>query len=338
MTAAVARPNTPAIERALVQGDLSGLSDAERIAYYQKVCDSLGLNPFTKPFNYLKLSGKTVLYATKDCADQLRANRNISIRIVSREEKDGILVVTARASTPDGREDEDVGAVNVKGLQGDALANAHMKALTKSKRRVTLSICGLGFLDESELETITDVRPAHVEAPPQIQDQQPKKEGNGIRATPTGEDLERSIRDLAADWEKRGFCEATAVLEKVREWAASHGCRLEIKDWPEKLRIEVRGFLQRWLNELKLAVPQEPAPAKTPKKATKKMLAMLDSWCQKCELSPPDKEELCSQFGVDTFADLNEEQASSMIGELADAFAKRQQAAMQRQPGDEEGE
>jgi hypothetical protein len=29
-----------------------------------------------------------------------------------------------------------------------------MKAITKSKRRVTLSICGLGMLDESEIETI----------------------------------------------------------------------------------------------------------------------------------------------------------------------------------------
>jgi hypothetical protein len=31
-----------------------------------------------------------------------------------------------------------------------------MKAETKAKRRVTLSISGLGFLDESEIETIKD--------------------------------------------------------------------------------------------------------------------------------------------------------------------------------------
>ena len=35
-----------------------------------------------------------------------------------------------------------------------ALANAIMKTETKAKRRATLSICGLGFLDESEIETI----------------------------------------------------------------------------------------------------------------------------------------------------------------------------------------
>ncbi|EOV0478051.1 hypothetical protein ACOIM4_001927, partial [Campylobacter coli] len=44
------------------------------------------------------------------------------------------------------------GALNIKNLGGDNLANAIMKAITKAKRRVTLSICGLGMLDESELD------------------------------------------------------------------------------------------------------------------------------------------------------------------------------------------
>jgi hypothetical protein len=42
-------------------------------------------------------------------------------------------------------------AVAVKGLIGEALANAYMKSETKAKRRVTLSIMGLGLLDESEI-------------------------------------------------------------------------------------------------------------------------------------------------------------------------------------------
>jgi len=33
---------------------------------------------------------------------------------------------------------------------------------TKAKRRVTLSLCGLGWLDETEVDTITDARPAVV--------------------------------------------------------------------------------------------------------------------------------------------------------------------------------
>ena len=49
----------------------------------------------------------------------------------------------------------------IAGLKGDALANGLMKAETKAKRRCTLSLCGLGMLDESEIETI----PGAVRAP-----------------------------------------------------------------------------------------------------------------------------------------------------------------------------
>lgn len=43
-------------------------------------------------------------------------------------------------------------------LRGDAKANALMKAETKAKRRVTLSIAGLGWVDETEIDTIPDKR------------------------------------------------------------------------------------------------------------------------------------------------------------------------------------
>ena len=36
-------------------------------------------------------------------------------------------------------------------LKGEVRANAILKAVTKAKRRATLSICGLGWLDESEV-------------------------------------------------------------------------------------------------------------------------------------------------------------------------------------------
>ena len=63
-------------------------------------------------------------------------------------------IVEVYATDATGRQDMDMGVTTVKGLSGDALANAYMKALTKAKRRVTLSLCGLGMLDESEIETI----------------------------------------------------------------------------------------------------------------------------------------------------------------------------------------
>ena len=43
-----------------------------------------------------------------------------------------------------------------------------MKAETKAKRRATLSICGLGMLDETEIETIPDARRQPVAAPVEI--------------------------------------------------------------------------------------------------------------------------------------------------------------------------
>ncbi len=50
------------------------------------------------------------------------------------------------------RTDEDIGSLACPDtMKGEALAIASMKAVTKAKRRVTLSICGLGMLDETEL-------------------------------------------------------------------------------------------------------------------------------------------------------------------------------------------
>lgn len=142
------------IENVLIRGDLSTLSEAERVNYYRKVCDSVGLNPFTRPLEYIKLNGRLVLYAKKDATDQLRQLNKISIKIVAREEIGDVFSVTAQATTPEGRCDESIGAVFVGGAKGDVLANLLMKAETKAKRRVTLSICGLGLLDETEVETI----------------------------------------------------------------------------------------------------------------------------------------------------------------------------------------
>lgn len=141
------------IENTLIQGDLSKLTTEERTKYYLRVCETLGLNPLTKPFEYIRLSGKETLYATRNCTEQLRKVHGVSLQIVARETIGDVYVVTARARLGD-RDDESTGAVPIKGLYGDNLANAYMKAETKAKRRVTLSICGLGLLDESEVETV----------------------------------------------------------------------------------------------------------------------------------------------------------------------------------------
>ena len=150
------------IERVIVAGDLADLSPAERVSYYMKVCDSAGLNPLTKPFEYIRLNGRMTLYALKAATDQIRSIRKISIKIVSREVVEDVYVVTAQATEPSGRCDESTGAVAIAGLKGENRANAYMKAETKAKRRVTLSIAGLGLLDESEIDSIPNAMPVAV--------------------------------------------------------------------------------------------------------------------------------------------------------------------------------
>jgi hypothetical protein len=165
---AVASPVPPEVlEQVLIGGDLAGLTEAQRLAYYRAVCQSLGLNPLSKPFEYLWLDGKLRLYALRDCADQLRRLHGISITITGRERLGDIYVVTARAKDRTGREDESIGAVALGSLKRDALANAFMKAETKAKRRVTLSLAGLGWLDETEVETISRARPGETAATPE---------------------------------------------------------------------------------------------------------------------------------------------------------------------------
>jgi hypothetical protein len=158
------------MELALVNGDLSKLSPEQRLLYYRHRCEAAGLDPRTQPFEYITLSGKLTLYARKAASDQLIANRKLSVSIRSRgyDEATGLYEVECRVRTVEGQEVDDIGVVAVAGLKGEMLANAIMKATTKAKRRTVLSACGLGMLDETEVETIPDarvVRPAQSSLP-----------------------------------------------------------------------------------------------------------------------------------------------------------------------------
>jgi hypothetical protein len=135
----------------------------------------MGLDPFTKPFDILRLNGKEVLYCTRSGTQQLNKLHKVSHLITSRDtnQEAGVYIVTSKASLPDGRCTESIGAVNIQGLKGEAYANAIMKAETKAKRRATLDLLGLGVLDESEAESIPNASKvaisAMVEALPQME-------------------------------------------------------------------------------------------------------------------------------------------------------------------------
>lgn len=160
-----------ALESVILKGDISALTPIERVQYYKAVCDSVGLNPLTQPLAYMSLSGRTVLYAKKDATDQLRALKGVSVvpNSLRTSRLDDVYIVAADFVDKDGRTDSATGVVTIANLKGDALANAMMKAETKCKRRGTLSICGLGLLDESELDTIHDEQLRRLSDPAVIQ-------------------------------------------------------------------------------------------------------------------------------------------------------------------------
>ena len=145
-----------AAEQLALKGDLKGLTKEQKVAYYNQVCHSLGLNPLTNPFQVLELNGKEVLYAKKDATDQLRSINGISVVDQQNDPSfadQGIYITRVTVEDRHGRQDTASGTVDINGMKGEKLANSILKAETKAKRRATLSICGLGLLDETEAES-----------------------------------------------------------------------------------------------------------------------------------------------------------------------------------------
>lgn len=210
----VAEAHAQLMERVLVGGDLSKLTGEQRLRYYDGLCRSLGLNPLSRPFEYVNFEGKLVLYARKDCAEQLRRLHKVSIIDLKTEHQGDLYLVSATARTPDGRTDMDQGVVWIGGQKGNALANALMRGITKAKRRVTLSLCGLGIVDETELETIPGARPIRVDErtgeildpvspalPAQMQPA-PEESANGAAPNPERAAVEAELRDLLSEYDR----------------------------------------------------------------------------------------------------------------------------------------
>ena len=210
-------------EQVAVVGDLAQLTAQQRMAYYSRVCESLGINPYTQPFQYIRLNNKLVLYATRTAADQLRKRNGVSLDAPDIQFADGLVIVTVTGRAADGRTDTEIGAVPLGNLQGEARANAIMKAVTKAKRRLTLSICGLGWLDETEVETIRDARPVTVTddgeivdespAPPQQRQAQPATNGGQRpQAQPAQDTGPLSDEDTAISEANGNFANVAAVF------------------------------------------------------------------------------------------------------------------------------
>ena len=201
------------------------------------MCDRMKLDPATRPFEYIELNGKLVLYARKSCAEQLRRVHGISVTECIPLQVGEVYVVTVKVQNSKGRTDTATGAVTIGHLKGDKLCNAMMKAETKAKRRATLSICALGMLDETEIETVPQVgddhsvdggsnarkmleaakpdeepkEPPPKEAPKQEQQQEtPEVPFSPDPPQQTGDDMDKTMRREIAN-----FCQQL-VMDKLR--------------------------------------------------------------------------------------------------------------------------
>ena len=91
------------IERIVTKGDISALSPSDKVDYYRQICERLGLDPLTQPFQFLTLSGKQVLYATKSCTEQLRVINGISVTALDHSSVNGVYVVTCKVQNAKGQ-------------------------------------------------------------------------------------------------------------------------------------------------------------------------------------------------------------------------------------------
>jgi hypothetical protein len=240
-----------AIEKALIENDLSGLAVGERLTYYKQVCESVGLNPLTQPLGYLRLNNKLVLYAKKDCTDQLRKIHGVSVTNLETQKIEDVYVVKAYGQDKTGRTDAATGAVTIGSLKGDNLANALMKAETKAKRRLTLSMCGLGMLDETEIETVRNAMPVNDEPTETI----------------SGELSEQREKDGRTWWNLNGFllyCDEANTASAYTRLLDQKGKIATVKAWA---RDEHKGMK---VYELAEVVTVEP-PQKTLTAAKKQM-------------------------------------------------------------------
>lgn len=234
------------VESMVVRGDISGLSPEERAKFYLQMCESLSLSAASQPFAVLRLNGKEILYPTRGATDQLAA-----IHKLNREIVDGPMMIDVagtkmiyakcRATHPNGRIETAVATVPATDI-----VNALMKCETKAKRRATLSILGLGMLDETEIETIpAHVSRAHVETP-----QAPKSDAP--YALPSG--LESDLRQIELP------AEAVTVWLKHRESLSALSYEEKDAAWKATCaRVEEVGKLKNAKVWLKRAIAEEDA-------------------------------------------------------------------------------
>lgn len=239
-----------AIEKVLITGDLMPLTSEQRVSYYKTVCKSLGLNPLTRPFDYIVYNNKLQFYATRNCTDQLRKIHGISVTKLNKAKNENLSSAEVEVRDKTGRTDAATGEVWIQGMKGTELCNALMKTETKAKRRATLSICGLSFLDEIEIEGLDDYN----EVTPRgrvIIEQTGSRDAQQAIATEKIKDLKEKLNyQPALFWtqppEQNGnyflLTGDANLLAKWKEWLIGPDIKAKWKAEPDRFLISIDHF------------------------------------------------------------------------------------------------
>jgi len=160
---------TPTLEEVqsalLLHGDYGKLSPAQRNVLLLKLCETHGLDPLTKPFMYIAVDGRKILYASRSAADGIAKNKGLSEIGHEFVETPSGTIVIVKVATPEwlesdgkrGRMKEGFSAIP-SGATGSGWVNAVKKAHTQANRRAILALEAPGFMDESEISDIPGAR------------------------------------------------------------------------------------------------------------------------------------------------------------------------------------
>lgn len=222
------------INSLVLEGNIGKMSPEQKVEYYNKFCEHLGLNPITQPFQIIKFQDKEVLYATKNCTEQLRQSHGVSVIASESKTIGDVYMITVKVRNAKGREDMATGALKLKGLTGEALANAVMKCETKAKRRATLSICGLGMLDESEIKTI----PGEVETKDiqKVETVEVNEEGEILEEAIKRMGKAKNMNELKGLWHEYNYMQVNSDFAESKD---KRKLELEHGDQPAKEEPEV---------------------------------------------------------------------------------------------------
>ena len=192
-------------------GNMERLSEAEKERVVSAYCRALDLNPLSQPITFVKMPGRgEVPYVNRGATDQLAAKHRLNRRTIRGPEcvdigGTKVVLCQVEVTHPNGRSETALATLPM----GDPV-NVYMKCETKAKRRGTLSILGLGLLDEMELETIPGAERVQADrpsrdpdppaiVPPRFAPQEPPQSRPAVAPVPVAETVPAPVAEPQAE-------------------------------------------------------------------------------------------------------------------------------------------